>query len=121
MTRVYSALLALAFLTAPRPASPSVASADQATQDEAIAKDIHEFVLHLMGCHLSPALTLAVVKDGRVLLANGYGNTSFNEPRPVTSETRFAIGSLTKAFTATLVANWVHQQAKSVSASCLLA
>lgn len=109
MAAVYSALLTLAILTAP--ASRSAASADQA-EDEAIAKDIHEFVLHLMGCHLSPALTLAVVKDGRVLLANGYGNTSINQPRPVTSETRFAIGSLTKAFTATLVANWVHQQAK---------
>lgn len=109
MAAVYSALLTLAILTAP--ASRSAASADQA-EDEAIAKDIHEFVLHLMGCHLSPALTLAVVKDGRVLLANGYGNTSINKPRPVTSETSFAIGSLTKAFTATLVANWVHQQAK---------
>ncbi|CAG5127508.1 unnamed protein product [Candidula unifasciata] len=103
---MYSAFLTLALLAVQCPAGRSEAAAGQPLKDEDIARDIHEFVLHLMDCHLSPALTLAVVKDGRVLLANGYGHTSINKSRAVTSETKFAIGSLTKAFTATLVAQW---------------
>ncbi|XP_059150166.1 protein flp-like [Physella acuta] len=82
----------------------------QARSFKHLAGDIDQFVHHILACHQSPALTLAVVKDGHVVLTKGYGNTSTNKSRPTTAKTRFAIASLTKAFTATLIARWVHSQ-----------
>ncbi len=48
-----------------------------------------------------PGLAIAVVKDGQVVLARGYGVRRVGQPEPVTASTLFAIGSATKAFTAT--------------------
>ena len=47
-----------------------------------------------------PGLSLAIVKDGEVVLSKGYGYKNFEKQIPVTGETQFAIGSATKAFTA---------------------
>lgn len=46
-----------------------------------------------------PGLAVAVVKDGRVAFAKGYGVREIGRPAPVTERTLFAIGSATKAFT----------------------
>src|SRR5262245_17683529 len=43
-------------------------------------------------------LSLAVVRDGQIILAKGYGQATLNGP-PVTADTPFAIGSVTKQFT----------------------
>ena len=50
-----------------------------------------------------PGMAIAVVKDDEVVLAHGFGVASVGKQTPVTPETIFAIGSCTKAFTATLV------------------
>ncbi len=42
---------------------------------------------------------MAIVKDGEVVLARGYGLRDVKRNLPVTPETLFAIGSATKAFT----------------------
>src|SRR6266850_15150 len=47
-----------------------------------------------------PGVAVAVVKDGRVVLAKGYGVRRQGGPTPVDGETLFAIASNTKAFTA---------------------
>ena len=47
-----------------------------------------------------PGAALAVVKDGEVVLAEGFGRRAADSDQPVTPETQFAIGSTTKAFTA---------------------
>ena len=47
-----------------------------------------------------PGMSLAIVKDGNVVLSKGYGYKSFEKEIPVTADTQFAIGSATKAFTA---------------------
>jgi CubicO group peptidase (beta-lactamase class C family) len=46
-----------------------------------------------------PGLALAVVKDGRVVLARGYGMRRLGDPAPVDANTLFQIASNTKAFT----------------------
>ncbi|MET0620874.1 MAG: serine hydrolase [Thermoanaerobaculia bacterium] len=46
-----------------------------------------------------PGLAVAIVKDGEVVLARGYGLRDVKRNLPVTPETLFAIGSATKAFT----------------------
>ena len=50
-----------------------------------------------------PGLALAIIKDGKVLLAEGFGYRDVKNKQPVTADTVFAIGSSTKAFTATLL------------------
>jgi len=44
-------------------------------------------------------LSVALVKDGQVAMAKGYGKASITDDRPVTSDTLFAIGSVSKQFT----------------------
>jgi CubicO group peptidase (beta-lactamase class C family) len=50
-----------------------------------------------------PGLAIAVVKDDRVVLARGYGVREIGKPERVDENTVFAIGSATKAFTATVM------------------
>jgi len=47
-----------------------------------------------------PGIAVAVVKDGKVVLAEGYGKRNLESGAPVTADTLFAIASNTKAFTA---------------------
>jgi CubicO group peptidase (beta-lactamase class C family) len=47
-----------------------------------------------------PGLAVAIVKDGEVVLAQGYGVRELGRPEPVDARTLFAIASNTKAFTA---------------------
>lgn len=47
-----------------------------------------------------PGMSLAIVKDGEVILSKGFGYKNFEKQIPVTADTQFAIGSATKAFTA---------------------
>jgi len=56
-----------------------------------------------------PGMAIAVVKDDEVVLAHGFGVTNVETETPVTPETIFAIGSATKAFTATLVGMLVDE------------
>lgn len=47
-----------------------------------------------------PGLAVAIVKDGHVVAARGYGVRRLGEPAPVDADTRFGIASNTKVFTA---------------------
>jgi CubicO group peptidase (beta-lactamase class C family) len=44
-------------------------------------------------------LSVAIVKDGEVQLAKGYGKRSLSDGRPASPDTLFAIGSISKQFT----------------------
>jgi CubicO group peptidase (beta-lactamase class C family) len=59
--------------------------------DEVIKKAIKDFKV--------PGLAIAVVKDGEVIYAKGFGQRNIEKDLPVTPRTLFAIGSCTKAFT----------------------
>ena len=50
-----------------------------------------------------PGIALAIIKDDKVILAKGFGFRDVEGKILVTPETNFAIGSTSKAFTATLV------------------
>jgi CubicO group peptidase (beta-lactamase class C family) len=47
-----------------------------------------------------PGLAIAVVQDGKVVYAKGYGYRDLESKLPVTTGTQFPIGSITKSFTA---------------------
>ena len=72
-------------LANPRPAPPL------ADLDAHVARALKEFDV--------PGMAVAVVKDGGVVLARGYGLRRVGEPAPVDADTLFAIASNTKAFT----------------------
>ena len=56
-----------------------------------------------------PGLAVAIVKDGKVVLAKGYGVRRMGNPAPVDARTRFGIASNTKLFTATALALLVEE------------
>jgi CubicO group peptidase (beta-lactamase class C family) len=58
-----------------------------------------EFVQSAMKSWGVPGLAMAIVKDGKVVMAKGYGLRNVQANLPVTADTLFAIGSSTKAFT----------------------
>jgi CubicO group peptidase (beta-lactamase class C family) len=46
-----------------------------------------------------PGIAVAIVKDGKLVVAKGYGVRKLGEPAPVTADSLFRIASNTKAFT----------------------
>jgi CubicO group peptidase (beta-lactamase class C family) len=56
-----------------------------------------------------PGMGIAIVKDGQVVLAKGYGVKRLGSPDPVNADTRFGIASNTKAFTAIAVGMLVEE------------
>lgn len=55
-------------------------------------------------------MALVIVKDDRVILAEGFGYADVENKVPVGPQTNFAIGSTSKAFTATLAAMMVDEK-----------
>ncbi|MBX7067625.1 MAG: serine hydrolase [Parachlamydiales bacterium] len=56
-----------------------------------------------------PGIAVGVVVDGHVVYAKGFGYRDIENKLPVTSDTLFAIGSCTKAFTTFVVGNLVDE------------
>ncbi|ABF42248.1 beta-lactamase [Candidatus Koribacter versatilis Ellin345] len=57
----------------------------------------------------TPGIAVAIVKDGRLVFAKGYGVKKLGDPAPVTENTLFGIGSNTKAFSAATIATLVDE------------
>ena len=71
------------------------------TQTERAAID--GFVQGVMSCKGIPGLSLAAVRGAEVVLAEGYGIKNIDGKQPVTRDTLFGIGSITKQFTSILL------------------
>lgn len=56
-----------------------------------------------------PGLSLAVVKDGTVVIAKSYGLANVELGVPATSDTVYEIASMTKGFTAAAIMLLVEQ------------
>lgn len=107
-----AALLALAGCStavpspvAPLAAAPPSRAVELAPVDAELARKLETLAADIeadrLALHL-PGLALAIVQDGRLIFARGFGLADVETGRAVTPETLFAIGSTTKAFTATL-------------------
>ncbi len=59
--------------------------------------------------HAVPGLGVAIIKDGKVVLAKGYGVREVGKPEAVTENSVFAIGSVSKSFTAAAAAMFVDE------------
>ena len=71
--------------------------------------DIDAYVGQVMKTFDVPGLSVAIVKDGKVVLAKGYGVRKLGSPTPVDENTLFGIGSNTKAFTTAALASLVDE------------
>lgn len=72
-----------------------------AAQEKNPLDGFEEFVLDVMKDWTVPGLAISIVKDGKLLYAEGFGFRDIEKGLEVTPDTLFAIGSCTKAFTAT--------------------
>jgi CubicO group peptidase (beta-lactamase class C family) len=68
--------------------------------DQQIRAEADRTVQQMMSQHAIPAVVLAVVKDGRIVVEKGYGAKSTDSNQPPDENTVFYIGSLSKAITA---------------------
>lgn len=71
--------------------------------------DLDAYVARAMKTFEVPGLALAIVKDGKVVLAKGYGVRKLGDPAPVDENTLFGIASNSKAFTAAALAMLVDE------------
>lgn len=71
--------------------------------------DVDAYVARSMKTFDVPGLAIAIVKDGKVLMAKGYGVRKMGESAPVDENTLFGIGSNTKAFTTAALATLVDE------------
>jgi CubicO group peptidase (beta-lactamase class C family) len=72
-------------------------------------QSVERFVVEQLAAWEVPGCAVAAVKDGRVELAGGWGLRDREAGLPVTKDTLFAIGSVTKAFTATTIGSLVDE------------
>jgi CubicO group peptidase (beta-lactamase class C family) len=82
--------LSLAILLAQVTAAPLAAQ---------LPPDLDAFVARVLQEFATPGASIAVVRDGRTVLAKGYGVRRLGSPEPVTERTLFQIASNSKAFT----------------------
>src|SRR5277367_6351892 len=69
--------------------------------------DLDAYIARDMKAFDVPGIAIAIVKDGKVVLAKGYGVRKLGDATPVDENTLFGIGSNTKAFTSAALASLV--------------
>src|SRR5664279_4354762 len=74
-----------------------------------VPADLDAYVARSMKTFDVPGISVAIVKDGKVVLAKGYGVRKLGDTTPVDENTLFGIGSNTKAFTAAAIATLVDE------------
>ncbi len=73
------------------------------------AADLNSYVARSMKTFNVPGMAVAIVKDGKIVIAQGYGVRKLGDATPVDEFTRFGIGSNTKAFTTAALATLVDE------------
>jgi CubicO group peptidase (beta-lactamase class C family) len=71
--------------------------------------ELAELIPGMLDAWHVPGAGVAIIVDGEVIHAAGYGLRDVDAGEPVTAETRFAIGSISKSFTAALIAAGVER------------
>ncbi|MCX6138438.1 MAG: serine hydrolase [Ignavibacteriales bacterium] len=72
-------------------------------------RDIDALVERVQSAFAVPGIAVAIVKDGKIVLAKGYGVRTVGTGEKVDGKTNFSIASNTKAFTATALALLVEE------------
>ena len=109
MISFFNTRRAIAAILLPALASFATAPALKAQQSAAPPPDFDAYVSKVLATFQVPGVAVAIVKDGKVVLAKGFGIKRLGDPAPVDAFTRFGIASNTKAFTATALAMLVER------------
>lgn len=70
--------------------------------------EYERFVQHIVDCRGVTGLSVTLIKDNQLLWSRGFGHANIEEGIPATNDTKFSVGSLTKAFTTTILAKILH-------------
>ncbi len=89
--------------------SVAVCAALASAQPSRVPQEIDAYAERALREFHTPGLAIAIVKDGHVVFAKGYGVRRLGDPTPVDTNTLFQIASNTKAFTAAALAILVDQ------------
>lgn len=90
-------------------AAKTLSAADAKQLSMAQLEALRDFVEKARATLEVPGAALAVVQDGNVLLSEGFGHTDLKKKRKVTAKTQMMIGSITKSFTALMLAKLVSE------------
>ncbi len=93
---------------------PAMAQEEPPAAEELLAgldTDLEE----LRQIYQTPGFAVAIIKDGQVIFAEGFGYRDIEQRLPTTPETIFPTGSVTKQFTAALIGMQVGQGSLSLS------
>lgn len=106
-----SAVLSLFFLTALIPQisanQPQNSVGGQAVDD--IVDELKEYVEQVRTTWQIPGMAVALSLDGNVILSEGFGVKEKGKEEPVDANTIFQVGSISKSFTATVMASLVAE------------
>jgi D-alanyl-D-alanine carboxypeptidase len=96
--QIFTLIVAVAALTAPLTAP---LRAQPARSGATMRDTVDRFIAAEMARMHIPGVSVAVVRGGKVIKAEGYGVADLEQQIPVTPETVFKIGSVSKQFLAT--------------------
>jgi CubicO group peptidase (beta-lactamase class C family) len=82
-----------------------VSGAPAGSLDHAQRKQIDAFVESALERYDVPGVAIAVIKDGQVAYQAGFGVRDKDDGRPMTTSTLFALASLSKPMTTTMMAS----------------
>lgn len=74
-----------------------------------VTDSLNTYIKNAMQQWQIPGMAVAIIKDGKVVLANGYGVANVETKKPVDAYTLFQIASNSKAFTGTAIA-WLDYE-----------
>ncbi|HKY98429.1 MAG TPA: serine hydrolase domain-containing protein, partial [Gemmatimonadaceae bacterium] len=86
-----------------------LATVGAAQSPETKAQELDAYVAQAVRDWQSPGLAIAVVKDGKLVFAKGYGVREIGKPAPFDTATMSAIASTTKAITAAAIGMLVDE------------
>jgi D-alanyl-D-alanine carboxypeptidase len=100
MRHTYSAALLAGALATP---------AARAQDTRALVHYVDSVATAAVAEHRTAGVSVAVVKNGRTVLAKGYGFADLENDVPATAETVYRIGSITKQFTSAAIVRLMEQ------------
>lgn len=79
--------------------------------DRALIAELEAYIRDAMARFETPGASVAIVQDGEVVYASGFGTRAPDDDTPITPDTRMMIGSTTKTLTTLLMAILVDEGA----------
>ena len=85
------------------------ADAQSTDTPDFVVQELDSYVTQSLENWKIPGVAVCIVKDGKVVVAKGYGVKEYGNSSMVDQHTLFSLGSTSKAFVATALANLVYQ------------